>query len=1006
MTKKKINLCIVALATFFIVGFTTVLFSGTRKVEATGINYKQKIVSVLFDNSFSMTSPVEENKTELAKYSLEMLATLLSGDDELYLWPMNAAKGEVTSAFKIELDNDLKMAEINQKIIHNPALSPTGETPPSSIEKALSTLRGKGLKTSSDQIVDEESNVEYWLVILTDGAFSGGKKSDVVLEEYIKDYVGLNTIYLAFGAQAANITGSAINNKYPISTYHVPNPQSIISAMQDVANKISGRYSAEKDNNKYIISGNDITVDLDKFPFAVNNIAVMVQDSGAKLVSATYNDKILTVSQGSVLEGDFPKTAGGQPDTVKILEDGYAAVVKDGEYMSGGQVVFTFDKSVGDNVSVLVEPAIYIDVTLERESTSGWEKTDLQYINTNMRPDEKIRVKYKVYGSSDNREISLQEIFGKPVEKITYCGEGYDVGESIPLRKGKNSIYVSVSVLNGHYTMYTNIICMVEDNPGYYRIDGVLREGTGDRVKQTEASYYVYDNNEKVNKNALSGYTVDILVTYPDGSQHNLDYSINSDGEILTCFDGEGLVLGEYVITAKVINNENQLTKTNRQSIYLMPKTIEAVCLNSDSLQISEHALVNVEHKVRFGLKLDGKDSRFDDSGINYTVQVGGVNVKDKCKIEDGQLVFSISSKTLPEISIGKKKLELNVNYKGKLSNSAFYEFEIVNSFYAVENIDKGTNQLDVYHLRSTEAAVYFKICRDGVFLSEDEIQTALSNGEITVDTQPFGWISLLPCKVDILTENIGSETVIICKVGDDMAAPWDSLLSSFIFANQKAITLKYNGVSATGVIEINNLSFVDRLWRWIIILAIILFLLHIITYILGFFIAKPLPRGTMLKFNIGNNLSVKMSTPMAKKVNIQRKEIFAWHLSRFIPFREFKNQKPRSFWGDVEMRVDKKTRRVQLIAKKDMVELLFTAMSTNDGRAVQEMLEGYKHNHASRRPNVSKRAFMSFLRRRSNEKIKKGEIQSVYGWYGIIQKMPNGRQEMIKSVITFMDLL
>ena len=1005
MAKTKTAIVRFALIIVFMASVFASLFIGFKNVEnviATDVSYKKKIVSVLFDNSTSMASPVEDYKTEQAKYSLEMLASLLSEQDELYLWPMNGA----TAATNINLLSANRNSEIKNNIIENTALKPMGGTPHESIGRALSTLCERGLKSSSDQYFDENRDIEYWLVILTDGEFDGGRKSDLVLEDYIKDYVGLNTIYLAFGSGAYDITKSEITKKYPLSAYCVE-PVNIASSMQDVANKISGRYGAESGSGKYEVSGNAVTVDLDKFNFAVNNVAIMVQNSGATLSSTTYEGKNLTVTQGVTLKGTFPKSSNDQSaNEIRLLNDGYTAVVKDGEYMLGGKLIFTFDKAVGDNVTVMVEPAIYIDAYLERENGGVWTKADMQEINSSMRPGDRIRVQYKVYSSADDKELSLSEIFGSPTEKITYCGKAFNVGESIPLEKGKNAIAVSVSVLGGHFTMYSSITCYIEDNPNHYRIEGVFTQGEGDNYKKADLSYEVYENDFKKGKDDLYGYTVEVTIAYPDGSLHNLPYTVGEDGKISAHFNGEGLGFGEYVITAKVTNNESKLSRIDVKTMLIAPKSLKAECLTGEELRITAYILGDENFKVTFGLKLDGEETSYNNSIINYKVKLGTADITDKCYIEDGKLAFDISTENLPSASVGKKTIEVSVDALDTVRDTAFYEFEILSSVYRVEKLDTGSRELIISDLRKTNAAVYFKVYKDDVAITVQEIEDAINNGEISVDTQSFGWITFLPCKVDVVVEELDGEPTVICKVGDKMAGPWDILLSSFIFANQKEISLSYNGATSSDTILIENLSLVGRIWRWLTLLAIILFVIHVLTYILGFFIAKPLPKGTMLKFNIGSNLAVKLSTPMSKKVNMKASEIIMWHLSRFIPFREFKNQKPKSLWGDVEIRVDKKTKRSQLVAKKEMVELIYTQMSTKDGREVQDFIVACRKNGQVKKISISKRSFMNFLRRKPDEKIKKGEVRGISGWYGVTQKAAVGKQEIIKSVITFVDCI
>ncbi len=985
------NHSIVFRIAFIVILFISLTLGGLISADicsarAENINYKRKIVSVLFDNSFSMRNSggagKGEDRTELAKYSLEMLVTLLGENDELYLTTMNEAHGSNGSTFQIDLKSDDRLSEMEEKIVNNSALYPIGSTPASSIGKALSVLTDRGLASSNDPSYNENTDTEYWLVMLTDGIFDEGD-TESIIEDYIKNYNGLNSIYLAFGSGAKDLTNPdlPLNQNYPFSAYYIPNPQLLIEAMRDIANKISGRYGAETGGNQYTVSGKEVIVNLDNIKFAVNNIAVVVQDCGATLSNATYGGKNLMVTQKCGLKGSFINSDGA---AVQIVRDGYVSVVSDGEYMSGGQVKFVYDKEVGDKVFVLVEPAIYIDAYLEREKETGWVKTDLQEINSTMRPGDEVRVQYKVYSSATDEEISLSEIFGTPTQKVTYCGKGYDVGEPISLEKGNNAISVSIAVLSGSYTMYSNINCCIEENPTYYRLEADLKEQIEE--KKTTIVYTLFSDNQPVDRDGLSDYNVEIAIRYPDGKEYETVFdSVSEDGKMSFCLDSSKLEFGQYVITAKATKKETNISRTNVQTITSIPKEFHVECVTTDKINTTLYRLENHDYQVKFAVTVDGQPVAFSNPVINYKLTLDNEEVTEKGVEENGNLVFYISKNNLPNLSVGVKTLKLEADVLGKVFDSASYEFEISNSVYAVEVLDIGTRELDLYHLRDTEAAVYFKVYRDGMLLSTEEINAAMESGEIAIETNPFGWLTLLPCEVDTSVEQTeDGGTMIACRVKDDMAKPFDSLFSSFVFAKEKNISLTYNGITGSDTISINNLSMAGRIWRWCVLLAILLFIIHVITYIMGFFVAKPLPKGTLLVFSLGTNMESQVGSPFALPINMSRHEIVLWHISRFIPFREFKNQRPR-FFGEAEISINKKTKEPEIQFNKNVVEYRFSPSNNNAGRAVREILDACSENQPYEDLEITTQSFSRFLRRSSREIIESGTPQNLYGCYGTV---------------------
>lgn len=979
MTKKRSAVIHIALIFILILslifGFSAV-GSLSARADKDEVSYKKQIVSVLFDNSGSMRNG-NDNKTELARYSLELLAALLDSEDELYITPMNA---QAVDYYEVNLALEDRYSEIQTKIVENSDFNGFGGTPPESVERALSVLTDRGLRSAGSSY-DEARNVDYWLVMLTDGEFEGTMSTEAVIETNIKQYVGLNTIYLSFGSGSVDLTKKdlSLNKHYPFFPYCVPDATELVASMQDVANKISGRYGLESD--LYSVSDNEISVDLDRFKFAVNNIAVIAQDCDAKLVGVECTGQNVSVLQKSVLAGSMKNSAGA---AVQLVKDGYVAVVGDETYMSKGKVKFTFDKDVGENVSVLVEPAIYIDAYLERQGSNGWEKTDVQQINSEMRPGEEVRVQYKVFNSATDEELDLEEIFGAPTEKVTYCGKGYAVGEPIPLEKGSNAISVTITLLNDTYTMYSSIICYIEENPTYYRLEGDL--SLDKASKEVTGVYRVYSGNLCVDRAGLSAYTVELQVTCPDGTVQSIPVGeTDADGTIHFSYSAKSAGYGEFVFSAKVTDNTTRLTRSNTQTVAVVPEVLAVTCLTEGNFSTTEYLLgSNSSKKVEFSVTMDGVPTSFENGLLSYKLMLGNADLTEKCSVENGNLVFLISKDNLPDLTAGEKTLTLEANVLDGVYGSASYTFEIMLSSYRVEVLDGTSRELDIHDIEHTQAAVLFRIYKDNIPISSEEVTAAMESGEISVETNPFGWITLLPCKVDVSVEEQDDYPVIACRVGRSVGQPFDFWFSSFIFANEKEISLTYNGVSAGGTISIQTLSTGERVWRLATLLFTILFLLHVILFIIGFFVAKHLPCGTMLKCTVPSpenlNTRVGFST---QSVNTYKRDIILWHLSRFIPFREFANQRPKTVFK-LQVQISK-DRNPEFVFKSDykVLEYDYRYNEKHESqKQVRDMIDGYANGKRSpKTPKIDRSRFEALLQRMGSvQDVGKGRPVNVKG--------------------------
>lgn len=978
---------------FSCVGFSFFRVSG----ENERISYKKKIVSVLFDDSASMSGKVDSakggknSKFELAKYSLQFLVALLGEKDELVIVPMNAG-GRIA----VNLTETDRRGEIDSKVVNNSKLNASGDaTPPASVGNALKVLEEKGLKTK-DATLQEESDVEYWLVMLTDGKFSGGGQTAEIVENNIKKYNGLNTVYLSFGDNAVDLTGEnlSLNKNYPFSAYCVKDAAKLSSAMQQVANKMSGRYALNGED--YETVGNKVVVNLDKCNFSINTISVIAQDCGAVVQLATYNGKSVSTVQRSTLSDC--KLSG--------FKEGYIGVFKSEEFFSGGKLEVVFDKPVDkENVSVMLEPAIYIVPYLRYFNGTDWERTDMQYINSHLKPKDEIKVCYEAMSAADGRPVDINEIFGSPVEKVTYCGNRYGIDEPIPLVKGNNTIDVSVSLMDGAFSMYASMLCSIEDNPLYYRVEGSFTMGDGDDYKKATIAFTIFSDNFPLGYADAKNYDYETVIVYPDGRTDKYPFVMKSDGKIYAEFDGEGVDFGIYRFNIKVKSKESGISRTGSVGVTYAPKSLTVNSLTDGAITKTTYRMTNNQDGFHFDIYLDGRKTSFENEIIKYTLTVDGKEMTEGVTTEEGELVYIPNTENLGSLfKVGTHKIKLSATVAGTITSEAEAELVITETKFGVEAAtDVGTREFDRYNLNECNAGAYFRITRDGDGLKKEELEELLNGGKLKVDDDPFGWLTLLPCKTETTIEEINGEAFVAVKVGKDMFSPLDSLLASFIFPNEKEITLTFGEASATDVVKITPVTLFSRIWRWLVILAILLFILHLVLYIIGFFVAKKLPKGVIVKFTVSPQAKGMFVKGMAKKVNIMKRDLVKWHLFRFIPFMEFKSQKPVA--NDlVELGFYGKSSAAEFKVKR---ESLVKQTRFNDGSEESNVLENFKrgwenYRKGSSSPNIDRQITSGdfanlFEEYGDGTKLERGTTCGISGWYAVYDEKQN-----IKRIVTF----
>ena len=525
---------------FLLMGTITIPIAAADTNQAGDVRYTQKIVSVLYDNSGSMSS---SNKNDYALYALQMLMALLDDSDILVITPMNSNLGTVTSTssgIEVNLSASDRNAELTNALTSSSSFlskTPSGGTPGSAIKVAVKQLEERGLK-DRDNLATAAEDKEYWLVVLTDGVFNEQTDTygaDAVIESHITDFPSLRTIYLGLGGDSPDLSNSDLTKKLSFTPYRAATTDDIVSAMQSVANQLSGRYTLE--SKYYTVNGSTVTVDLNRCEVSFKNISVIAQDCGVKLVSAKHDGKNMNIAQPCVI---VPK---GLTNKIK---NGYSGVITGDPYLAGGTLILEFSGAVSaDKLNILAEPALIIESYIEYKNGANWERTTMQYVNANLSKNDKIRVGYEVYEQSGVKIVDLNKLFGSCEASVTYAGNCYNVGEEIPLVVGNNEIGVLVSVMDGAYTMYSSIICIIEENPTYYRVE-VKGDDAFSPSRKAQVVFTVYSDNMPLSATMLSNYQWKLTATAPNNANVNCSASVGADGKITADLSAISSVFGDY----------------------------------------------------------------------------------------------------------------------------------------------------------------------------------------------------------------------------------------------------------------------------------------------------------------------------------------------------------------------------------------------------------------------------------------------------------------------------
>jgi len=367
-----------------------VTLTGIGSVTANAESlYIRKIVSVVYDDSGSMTS---EDKWAYANYAMQTFCGMLNSEDRLYVTYMKSAK----SIPDYEPEKiDLSASGIQKSIDGIKNHSEQGPTPYKAVKIAFDKLKS---------VQDSNANTQYWLIILTDGTFDRDEyihnpdKPDELMD-YFDGYVnevmpnGTNPqiTYFAIGGSALKVPSQEDKGLY---TYSCTGASEIVETMSDIADRVSGRTRLDKNDMKLL---DEKTVQISS-AIPLLNIAVLSQETDSKIVSASYsNETDIPISRYASL--DFHEYKGHIHDELI----GNAYLLGDSQNVIGsGTYEITFDKAVSlDDLVFLFEPALEMRVTVH---VNG-EKIDNSELK-NTHEGDKISVSCGIYEMNTDNEIN------------------------------------------------------------------------------------------------------------------------------------------------------------------------------------------------------------------------------------------------------------------------------------------------------------------------------------------------------------------------------------------------------------------------------------------------------------------------------------------------------------------------------------------------------------------------------------------------------------------------
>ena len=318
----------------------SLLVFGTSCVYADVSDFTKRIVSVVYDDSWSMSSNGQDYK--YANYAMQNIVGFMNESDELHVVRMS----DKTKYETIDLSSSNKKTE-NIEAVRNWRMG-ADETPFEAVETAVECLKERKL------IHGNSSNNEYWLLVLTDGGF---EHMPANVEEYFtnfQDYmsdVKCESIFVFIGDKSEGTVKSVAKKLNNTTVIDSSNNDAICEALFKACEKIYGRTSIKGSN----VKSSDNTVSFD-FEFPISKITVYEQDQSIELreIKSSNGESFNSAVSYVAIKDNEPKLSS------KIIE------VKDYKrFIEKGNVDLVFDDNVSADISkfqIMVDSAVSLEL--------------------------------------------------------------------------------------------------------------------------------------------------------------------------------------------------------------------------------------------------------------------------------------------------------------------------------------------------------------------------------------------------------------------------------------------------------------------------------------------------------------------------------------------------------------------------------------------------------------------------------------------------------------------
>lgn len=645
----------------------------------------KKVVSIVYDDSGSMDNVNED--WAYASYSLQNLIGLMNSNDELSVVKMSNPVQTIN--FNLTDNEDRK---VDIKSVENWTAS--SNTPFIAVETASSWLKNKKSEYTDSQ------NVEYWLIVITDGNFGNGYPSNIknYLEE-IKKSMGNSKyegVFVAIGNDVPNQVKNDWNSVLGNHVISASNSNDIVNAMSEVSGLILGQGGKSanivptlSDDGKSITF--ETSLPLKKFIIFEQNQSVGI------------NNIIGNEIKGSVVADFSTKKPSRGNVNSRIIH----CEANNGEYLPVGKITVSFDSEIDvDNskFKILAVPAV--NVSLKIIDKLGNITDDINSVS--IKEGEVIVLAAVVTSSIDNSVIDLRNwdksllselIINNKNIKMEYNNQDNMFYGKYKVEKGSNFAY-SVVTLPGYFRAKSDIVNIYPKEI----VDNVTSTISNNQI---DVSYKYTSEYEEI-------ATFEYIVT--GGNVNGIcDFEFKNIPKGITISVNGMFVDENGKVSLKIYNDvpaevkfyRNKDYKEIERSKIMIDVTSSEYQLEWTSDSITEIILNPVKRNIMIEeFKLDNssnlKLNNFDGKSIYILSVLGDGEYLSKEELE----TLMIEHSKIKGISLNSKVIE----YNGRYALSISCEKKLIKLLVQTGEISSSLKLKTIYNEESNNVDILFSI--------------------------------------------------------------------------------------------------------------------------------------------------------------------------------------------------------------------------------------------------------------------------------------------------------